>query len=97
LEHQQVYVRISAAVALWQVDKQSDKAVATLIPPLQHQDLKVRCDAARALTDIGPAAKAAVPALLEAAKQKDGYGASNRAREALQRIDPEAAKQVEEH
>jgi HEAT repeat protein len=90
-------VRVSAALALWWLDRQGKLAVSVLLDVLQ--DTKnvpgVRRDAVWALELIGPEAKAAVPSLMDAIKD-DPDNIGRAAKEALKRIDPQGAANAKE-
>jgi HEAT repeat protein len=82
-----------AAVALWRIGKHKD-GIAVMTARLRDGNSTVRSHAATALGLIGPAAKAAVPALTEALKDTGPWVAPSAA-EALERIDPGAAKKAQ--
>lgn len=92
------YVRITAAEALWKINKDG-RAVALLVRALEESNLSgtesenERYMAARALGRIGADAKVAVPELLKLIDARDEAVASA-ARTALKAIDPEAAKKA---
>ena len=91
-------VRITAAEALWQINK-DDRAVALLVRALEESNLSgiesenERDTAARALGRIGAGAKGAVPELLKLIGARDESLATT-ARTALKLIDPDAAKKA---
>lgn len=95
LEQAQAPTRIKAALAHWRITANEKPAVTVLMAALMDDDSTVRCDAADALGEIGPKAKAAVPALIammQRAKVNNLYQERQAAREALRKIDPQAAK-----
>jgi HEAT repeat protein len=78
-----------AAFVLGRMGPKAKKAVPALAEALKSQDDKVVARAAEALAAMGADAKPAVPALVEVAK--GAGGASEKARQAVRRIDPAAA------
>lgn len=82
-------VRWNSASAIGNFAEHGKDAVPALMESLRAGNEQ----AANALRSIGPAAKAAVPLLLELTTSKD-EDLKERAIRALQRIDPEALKQV---
>ena len=93
LKDDQAVVAIQAARALWEID-QSLAGVPTLVKALGSASGSVRGLAATTLGGIGPKARDAVPALLTAAKDNDPR-LRQAARSALEKIDPEAAKRLD--
>jgi HEAT repeat protein len=59
-------VRVEAAVAIWRIDRRSNRVVPVLIDALREADEVVRWIAADCLGDIGADARDALPALREA-------------------------------
>lgn len=92
LKDDQDLVAIHAARALWEID-QSLAGIPTLIKILGSASGNMRALAATTLGGIGPKAREAVPALVEAAKGDDPR-MRQAARSALEKVDPEAAKQL---
>jgi HEAT repeat protein len=90
LRHQGSLVAVKAALALWQIEKHKD-AIPFLIDQLKHRDGTERGHAVYQLGLIGPDAKEAIPALEKAILNDPSYSGSY-AREAIQKIDPAAAK-----
>jgi HEAT repeat protein len=89
LKDQSKKVRRTTAFSLGMVDAEG-KSVPDLIRVLQ-EDAEAGYAAARALGAMGPRAKSAVPALVKALENKSIH---REAAEALQKIDPEAAKKA---
>ncbi|MBM3979662.1 MAG: hypothetical protein FJ304_05150 [Planctomycetes bacterium] len=96
LTHRTFQVRITAAEALWRMNKDG-RATALLVRALEESNLtgtegdNERYMAARALGRIGADAKPALPELLKLIDHPDDALAAT-ARAAAQAIDPEAAK-----
>jgi HEAT repeat protein len=78
-------VRVRAALALWQIDRRADAALAVLTDQLSSPNRAVRLDALAALGRMGAAAGPAVPALLDAAANGPGE-AQPLARRALEQV-----------
>jgi HEAT repeat protein len=100
LAHRFHHVRITAAEALWQINRDKDgPALPLLVRALEESNLggleseNERYMAARALGRIGPDAKIAVPELLKLLNARDEALATT-ARTALKLIDPAAAKKA---
>jgi HEAT repeat protein len=96
LAHRRHAVRITAAEALWQMNKDA-RVVLLLVRALEESNLNGRDGdderymAARALGRIGPDARTAVPELLKLLDARD-EALAGAALAALRRIDPDAAK-----
>jgi RNA polymerase sigma factor (sigma-70 family) len=87
---------LTAAYALRAIGRDAKAAVPDLIELLKAPDAGARQEAAQALGEIGPDAKPAIPTLLEVLRNP-GPGAGQlpqRAFEAIEKIDPEAAAKV---
>jgi HEAT repeat protein len=85
-------LRATAAYAIWRIGGQVDEPVNTLIAMLNARDEHhSRSQAAWSLQRIGPPAKSAVPALRKALVDGD-ESLRSQAAQALQAIDPDAAK-----
>ena len=87
-------VRVQAAEALWQVAR-DPASVAVLAEVLREKDLTPEDHrwAAQALGRIGPPARAARPILTELTRAGD-FVLRSTAADALQKIDPEAAREA---
>ncbi len=96
LTHRAHHVRITAAEAIWRINKDG-RAIPLLVRALEESNLtgtdgdNERYMAARALGRIGADAKPAVPELLKLLGHPDGHLDAT-ARAALKAIDPDAAK-----
>lgn len=65
LSNEDKNVRITAASALWWMNRKAQGAVPALIEALKDPEVEVRSTIYRALGEIGPAARSSVPGLLE--------------------------------
>jgi len=86
-------MRLSAAIALWRISQ--DTNVVSVVIEQFNRNPKNR-EILRALGEMGPLAKSAVPTLLKLLRDPDSLGpfVQPLAREALKKIDPEAAAQA---
>ena len=73
LTHQNPYVQIHSALALWRIEKKPDHSIPVLISALHQQDSGVRSFAAAVLGEIGPQSADAIPSLNQALVEADGY------------------------
>src|SRR5579871_130778 len=83
-------VRVSAAIALWHVDRPSKEALSVLIASCKEHNREARYYAFHWLEEIGPDAKEAVPALIEELNDTDEL-VRLRAGNTLREIDPQTA------
>ncbi len=93
LKDDQLSVGLQAARALWEVE-QNPAGVPVLVKGLGSPLASVRAQAAATLEIMGGKARESVPALLKAAKDRDPR-VQKAARGALEKIDPDAAKRLE--
>jgi HEAT repeat protein/Flp pilus assembly protein TadD len=73
LNHDDFYVRIHCALALWRIDQDAETAIPILIDSLSQDEPGVRSFAAAVLGEIGPQSTDAIPALNQALADGDGY------------------------
>jgi HEAT repeat protein len=94
LKHNDSWARISAAQALWKIDRQQfPVAIEVLVEEISVHPSIVAYSAAKTLGEMGPDAKAAVPTLVKLRWYPDVSVRTAVAR-ALERIDHEAAAQA---
>jgi HEAT repeat protein len=87
-------VRVNAALALGEIRKQPEVVVPALMENLSDPDLHVRKVAAVTLAIFGPQARAAVPDLLKIIAENTDKDFRSALKNALEQIDPEAAKKL---
>ena len=85
------YFRIGAIWALGQIHARPEIVVPVVTKLLHNSDPQVNYESARALGRFGSGASSAVPTLIECLNDKPVDWLTNNLREALTKIDPEAA------
>ncbi len=94
LKGREKWLRWPADVGLGGIGPEAKAAVPALTELLKSQDDNDRHSATVALGNIGPAAKSAIPTLLDIVEQPQLGPLHDKAAEAIEKIDPEAAAKL---